>query len=1714
LYKSQTKEYAILYPQWMDLVSEVGAAELFLIDGDSLLLDLLHSEDAKIDWTYGGQFLHLTFIVERYLSWFKQRGGNFRVLFFDCNRALWIKADSKDELKTWSRLAARECIIRHLQMNTDVIVDIFDSWLLPDSNNVSSQEDSWSWRKVLHMYPAFIAVSDAECVGAEDPEVAFLLRSFMFFCSAQRNATVFTSSVTVDNNRVMGFVVSPHIHIGWQKFIPECERIYRDRLVLLNAASGSPASASDATGQRNKILIRALQEVQKSASWNAELAKAVLLHSVLLDHLPLTSRSLRVPDVLEASRGAPIVAKFLSELFKASFELMKTQPAGQIRMQDKSVADFFDGRLFFAILNLLTSLNPSLDENSLGFTESMLQDANALLGQVDSNLRGVVPLLHGADPKPTPAAQPLAQGAVFPATAPWVQEIVGDSLAGARVLDPQDPAVIAAANSGESIVQEQQWAVSKAPLMDAFWSQTSKGHTTGEGNGGWRELRAEQFLARFIHQYAESLEGSASLHQKTMVLSKAAFVGGSESSEAVAEVTPAEPEVEAPKGGKKAAPPKKGKAPKAGAPKKKSKAEEIREANLARLKKKEEDGEAQRWISIKIQLEDWIKTDPPRVEPTVKEFVKTCQVSDVVLEAQMWRLQFYYRRWRANQTRDDMMVDVFNQIHRIADHHGKELDERNTTILQQVLMDLGFQDSTQLLVSDLGCKATGKETNPNKRSSIRFMLEHMGHLLKRKDSSGPDPRVGFVPDNWQKDLLDVVDRRGSALVCAPTSSGKTFISYYCMEQVLREGPNGVAVFVSPTKALVNQVAAEVYARFGNLQSQYGDRSSVFGYFTRDYRYKPLKCRVLVTVPECLEMLLLSPQPQFEEWRKKIRYCIFDEVHSIGDLASGEIWEHVMSLVDCPILALSATVRNPNDLKNWIDIRQKLQQSQEQRRAAAAVAAAGGPLNRSYEVALIAHHNRYADLEKSVFLPVIRDSSAGAPAPMESAWKMDPSLQGKLFRLHPCVSLSGRRIRDFGFPSDVSFEPRDSLELFDAMVALQAQLPAEKQKSLERLNPDIISIFQGVRRITRPMTREYEKLVKAELLSWATEGYEQQVDSVLAKLSESYRKTMQETEVALAKVDTRMESQKYLLDHIVDVIFTLASQDRLPVIIFNYDAEICEKLLELLVERLEKEEYKKSQTGESVKERRQMQKARDQQQRKQKLMRDAKLKEKTALELVQKEHDDAFIPEEEDVDRDFSYCAADVEISKEAFDVIKSYPPKMPWVRAVKRGIGIHHAGLPTKYRQAVERLFRVRALQVVFATSTLSLGIHMPCKTVVFAGDSVHLNALTFRQMSGRAGRRGFDKLGKVAFVGIPDAKINRLLTGDLPVLQGSVPCSIGLVHRCENLVQYTQNRLSAQESVVRLFQDPLSQNITDSELRQYFRFSADYLRRQGLVNAAGTPIGFSELAAYLWWIEPSNYVLTPLIRSGLLYELCDELLIKSKGIEVAFKELLHLFAIIVAPVKLHKSVLQDQELLKSTSSKVVMEAPSESIQEFIRVYNKDALDSFVSYISAASKPSAPDQILPLSRLDFHLDHREAHNFLSHLRSHAASRSVRSPFCVDDSQDTFASIHQLIYNCRDTVYIDASMLPIVGGLASGSSNYVLNRYAIDFFEHSNLDLIRTSNALRGSAWLTLNSFVVALQGVKVVLDEIQPPARDQYVHIMRKLVDEYSARFNRLTWFS
>lgn len=104
---------------------------------------------------------------------------------------------------------------------------------------------------------------------------------------------------------------------------------------------------------------------------------------------------------------------------------------------------------------------------------------------------------------------------------------------------------------------------------------------------------------------------------------------------------------------------------------------------------------------------------------------------------------------------------------------------------------------------------------------------------------------------------------------------------------------------------------------------------------------------------------------------------------------------------------------------------------------------------------------------------------------------------------------------------------------------------------------------------------------------------------------------------------------------------------------------------------------------------------------------------------------------------------------EGFQFSSPYGPEIKkWLR---HGIGLHHAGLLPKYRVLVEQLAQRGLLKVICGTDTLGVGINVPIRTVLFTQlckfsgqKTAILSARDFHQISGRAGRKGFDDVGWV----------------------------------------------------------------------------------------------------------------------------------------------------------------------------------------------------------------------------------------------------------------------------------------------------------------------------------------------------------------------------------
>jgi superfamily II RNA helicase len=90
-------------------------------------------------------------------------------------------------------------------------------------------------------------------------------------------------------------------------------------------------------------------------------------------------------------------------------------------------------------------------------------------------------------------------------------------------------------------------------------------------------------------------------------------------------------------------------------------------------------------------------------------------------------------------------------------------------------------------------------------------------------------------------------------------------------------------------------------------------------------------------------------------------------------------------------------------------------------------------------------------------------------------------------------------------------------------------------------------------------------------------------------------------------------------------------------------------------------------------------------------------------------------------------------------------------KLLHHGIGIHHAGLLPRYRLAVEGLAQRGLLKVISGTDTLGVGVNVPIRTVLFTqlckfdGQKTAITSVRdFKQIAGRAGRKGFDDQGYV----------------------------------------------------------------------------------------------------------------------------------------------------------------------------------------------------------------------------------------------------------------------------------------------------------------------------------------------------------------------------------
>ena len=153
------------------------------------------------------------------------------------------------------------------------------------------------------------------------------------------------------------------------------------------------------------------------------------------------------------------------------------------------------------------------------------------------------------------------------------------------------------------------------------------------------------------------------------------------------------------------------------------------------------------------------------------------------------------------------------------------------------------------------------------------------------------------------------------------------------------------------------------------------------------------------------------------------------------------------------------------------------------------------------------------------------------------------------------------------------------------------------------------------------------------------------------------------------------------------------------------------------------------------------------------------------------------------------------------------PEYVNTVKLLRKGVGIHHAGLMPILREMTELLFARGFIKILFCTETMSVGINLPVKTTIFTdinkfnGEIVRtLYSHEYTQAAGRAGRLGLDKVGHVIhlnnlFRNVDSVSYKQMMNGKPQALTSKFKLSYNLLLNLldigdKNLVQFASKSM------------------------------------------------------------------------------------------------------------------------------------------------------------------------------------------------------------------------------------------------------------------------------------------------------------------------------------
>ena len=654
------------------------------------------------------------------------------------------------------------------------------------------------------------------------------------------------------------------------------------------------------------------------------------------------------------------------------------------------------------------------------------------------------------------------------------------------------------------------------------------------------------------------------------------------------------------------------------------------------------------------------------------------------------------------------------------------------------VMNLYFQlinkdttESDKAILNDIGKRLEDTEYK-------LYMMKNLSHLLPPLNIHEPNVKK---LDEWQIQVVNYIKKKESVVVKAPTSSGKSFVGLSA--GILHKK----LLYVCPAEPIAYQVGAhfsmmgyKVHYLLDNLcHVSYDEKTNIF-----------------VGVPRVVEDQLYKIGVSFD-------YAVFDEIHNLNKQDDGYMYENIIKLIQCPFLALSATIGN---IEFLVDICKKI---------------------HNKEVHYIEYTKRFINQQKMIY-------------------------DGSLQTLHPLACIDYENLNENFLHQNLQFTPYDSAILWETMEEVfdQKDYSDDFEEMIENCSPD--NYFDDDHKIlTLDDTRNYEQFIKTKMVELA-KSHPDEIKQILCKFQKNYSILQPSNKIkdiicmfqeckkndCLPMLVFHTDTQ--LCKQLFTELFTEIANSELEDYPFHYD------ILEQKDELYTKYKEKRSQFIESMKIGKTNDARTEKQTKTDRFDKNAErqyitdvisyyetcihncarsgvspeIKHKQIKHLTKEMKEYIKYPSFGSIDifqkhKDFCFSNTDPMTGDQIRDIRReikktlgiklSYEHEL--FQMLKRGIGIYTEDMPEEYRWILQKLMDEKKIGIVISDRTLCLGIDLPIRSSCLLGlpGSKEFTIDDYLQMSGRAGRRGKDDRGNTIFYNL-DYK--RLMRGVLPNIVGS----------------------------------------------------------------------------------------------------------------------------------------------------------------------------------------------------------------------------------------------------------------------------------------------------------------------------------------------------------